>query len=107
MIPITVHDLILTMAVSMFVIGVVSIAAGVFLLVSRIVGDDVKVIAQQTTKIAQKGLADDIAGLVGNASSLIEGLNQLIKTTSGIGTFLVVVGIVIVVASFFMAMQIL
>lgn len=107
MIPITVHDLILTMAVSMFVIGLVSIGAGVFLLVTKIIGEDVKTIARQTTQIAQKGLADDIAGLVGNASSLIEGLNQLVKTTSGIGTFLVVVGIVIVVASFLMALQIL
>lgn len=69
-------------------------------------GDEVKVIAQQTTKLAHKGIAEDVAGLVGNASSLIESLNQLIRTTSGVGVFLVLIGFIFITAAYLLIMQI-
>jgi hypothetical protein len=105
--PSAAYEVILGMAVCLFVMGVICIGSGVFLLVSKVLGEEVKVIAQQTSQLAQKGIAEDISGLVGNASSLIEALNQLARTASGVGIFLVIIGFVQVISAYLITTQIL
>ena len=102
MIPYTSFDLVLMIAGSMAVLGIVSIAAGIFLLVVRSGGATVHSIASQATRLAQKGLAEEVAGLVGNASALVDALNQLVRTSAGVGIFLVLFGFIMLFASFWM-----
>ncbi len=102
----TIPDFLLTMATGIFLVGVVAMCIGIFILVSRTLGKDVTAIAQQTSKMAQKGIAEDMAGLVGNASTLLSELNGLIKTSAGIGVFLVFLGILLMAGSFWVVMQI-
>lgn len=102
MLNLTAHDLIFVLTASLMVLGVLSIASGIILLVVRGQSKAVHTIANQTARLAQKGIADDVAGLVGNASSLIEALNQLSRTNAGIGIFLVIFGFLMVIAAFFM-----
>ncbi|MEN4013273.1 MAG: hypothetical protein AB1453_06570 [Chloroflexota bacterium] len=102
----TKNDFLLTTAGVALALGVLMWLIGVTLLVSRVLGGDVKRIAEQTTRLAQKGIAEEIAGLVGNASTLIESLNQMIRTTAGIGAFLVIAGMLMVAAAFGLALQI-
>lgn len=90
----SVNDIFLGMAVFLFIIGIFSIASGIFVLVAKIAGGDLRTIARQTTALAQKGLTEEISGLVGNATALIAAINDLVKTASGIGVFLIMVGIV-------------
>lgn len=87
---------------SLIILGVVSIASGLFLLVTRASGKAVQTIAAQTTRLAQKGLAEEISGLVGNASALLDSLNQLVRTSAGIGIFLVLFGFIQLIAAFVM-----
>lgn len=103
----TVQEIFTTMAVSLFLMGIISVGAGVFILITKSVGDDVRQITDQTTKLAQKGITDDIAGLVGNASALIDALNDLIRTTTGIGIFLIMIGIVLLLGAYYMIRQII
>jgi hypothetical protein len=107
MLSLSAYDLILTMCVCLFVMGVISVGVGVFILISKVLGEDIRVIANQTAKLAQKGIAEDVAGLVGNASSLIESLNQLVQTTSGVGMFLFVAGFILILAAYFLLRQIM
>jgi hypothetical protein len=90
------------LATSLTMLGVVSIVAGIYLLITRASGKAVQSIAAQTTRLAQKGLAEEISGLVGNASSLLDSLNQLVRTSAGIGIFLVVFGFIQLIAAFIM-----
>jgi hypothetical protein len=90
----SVTDIFLIMAVFLFIIGVFSIASGIFILVAKVAGGDIRTIARQTTALAQKGLTEEVSGLVGNATALIASVNDLVKTTSGIGIFIILVGIV-------------
>jgi hypothetical protein len=106
MFEMSIYDLLLSMAVALFAIGAVATGVGVFILVTRVLNDEIKVIARQTTTLAQKGIAEDVAGLVGNASSLIESLNRLVQTTSGIGIFLFVAGFILIAAAYFLIKQI-
>lgn len=88
--------------ISLLGMGGLSLAGGIFVLISKTFSKEVEVIADQMTKLAQKGVADDVSGLVGNASSLIDSLNQLTKTASGIGIFLVLIGCGLIAAAGFL-----
>jgi hypothetical protein len=83
------------MAVGLFFIGVITFWIGVYLLVFKALGQDMRALAAQTTRLVQKGLAEDIAGLVGNASILLNAVNDMTRTTTGIGLFLTLIGLVL------------
>jgi hypothetical protein len=95
----------MTMATVLFLIGLVSIGIGIFILAHQAIGKNVQIIANQTTKLAQKGISDDVSGLVGNASALLEALNQLVRSTAGIGIFLIIVGLVIFAGVYGLVLQ--
>jgi uncharacterized protein YoxC len=82
----------MTMALVLQAIGVIVLGIGVYTLIKKVLGKELNTIADQTVKIAQKGITDEISGLVGNARALIEVLNEMVKTTTGIGIFLVILG---------------
>lgn len=102
MISLGVDELMIIMAVSMMVLGVISLIAGIVVLVYRASGKDVRTLADQTVRLAQKGLAEEVSGLVGNASALLEALNQLVKTTTGVGVFLIIVGFILFAGAYFL-----
>ncbi len=80
------------MASGLFLIGLITFATGVAVLIIRSIGQDTRSISKSIAQITQKGIADDVSGLVGNASSLMTATTNLIQTTKGIGVFLVVSG---------------
>ena len=106
MFSMTVNDFLLTMACALLLCGVVILGIGVYTLIGKIMGKELRTIADQTAKIAQKGITDEISGLVGNARSLIEVLNDMVKTTAGIGILLVVLGFLLMAAAYVLVLQI-
>ncbi len=100
MIAMTASDFILTMAVGLLLAGLACIVSGVLVLLTRAAGKEMQTIAEQTTRLAQKGIAEDVAGLVGNASALIDALNGLVKSVTGVGVFLVIVGFVLLAGAY-------
>lgn len=106
MFPLSVPDFLLTMATGLFLIGLICLVTGIFLLVARAAGRDVSTLAEETTKLAQKGIAEDVAGLVGNAGALVGALNQMVRTTAGIGIFLMLMGLVMMISAYLLIRQI-
>ena len=90
--PTQLHNLQYTMLLGIFILGFVTFSAGVIILLSGAWGKDLRTTLEQTNRLAQKGLTDEIAGLVGNASSLLATVNDLIKTRNGIGIILIITG---------------
>ena len=80
------------MASGLFLIGLITFATGVAILVIRSIGGETRVISKSIASISQKGFADEISGLVDNASALITATSNLIQTTKGIGVFLIISG---------------
>jgi hypothetical protein len=80
------------MASGLFLIGLITFATGVAILIIRSIGQDTRSLSKSIAQITQKGIADDVSGLVGNASALMTATTNLIQTTKGIGVFLVVSG---------------
>lgn len=101
----TISDFLFTLAGVMTVLGAITLGIGVYVLVVRAAGPELRMIADQTAKLAQKGIAEDVAGLVGNASSLVESLNQLVKTATGVGAFLIFVSLAMFGAVIFIVLQ--
>jgi len=96
-------DFQITMATVLFILGMVVMALSVFILTRQVMGRNIKTIAEQTTKLAEKGVAENIAGLVGNASSLINALHELSKTNTGIGVFMVFLAIALLTTAYFIS----
>jgi hypothetical protein len=90
----------------LFLIGMVTFIAGVLILAFRTSSSDVKALAAQTARLAQKGLAEEVAGLVGNATSLVDAMNQLVRTTRGVGIFLMVMGMLMMGVACWLAIMI-
>jgi len=106
MFSMTVNDFLLTMATVLLIGGVILVGIGVFILIRKLTGKELQTIADQTTKLAQKGISDDISGLVGNARSLIDALNDMVKTTAGIGLLIMLIGFVMIAAAYGLVIKI-
>lgn len=106
MFSMTVDDFVLTMGIALLVAGLIFLGIGAFVLVKKLLGKDIQTIAEQTTKLAQKGLAEDVTGLVGNARSLVEALNDLVKTAAGVGILMLMVGLVLLGSAYALVLQI-
>jgi hypothetical protein len=90
----------------LFLLGMITFAAGVLILAFRTSSTDVKTLAAQTARLAQKGIAEEVAGLVGNASDLVDAMNQLVKTNRGVGIFLTAMGMLMMGLACWLAIQI-
>lgn len=101
-----VQDFMLTMATIIFLMGLITLGVGIIIVSSQAIGKNVKIIANQTVKLAQKGISEDVAGLVGNASNLLNALNQLVRSTTGIGIFLVITSLILFAAAYGLLTQI-
>jgi len=99
--------LILIIAFAVFALGLLTFVGGILILAFRTNNSDIRTLAAQTTRLAEKGIAEDIAGLVGNASALLEATNQMVRTTTGVGIFLTLLGILLMGAASWIALQLL
>lgn len=99
-------NMLVIMTVTLFFLGLGTFLIGVFLLALRSTDQELKNIVGQTAQLAQKGIAEDIAGLVGNASNLLDAMNQLIRTNAGIGVYVTIIGLIIIAAACWLGFQI-
>lgn len=85
------------MASGLFLIGLITFATGVAILVIRAIGKETRAVSKSILHITEKGIADDLSGLVDNASNLMAATSNLIQTTKGIGVFLIISGSVFMI----------
>ncbi len=100
------HSLIVLIVAMLFLLGMATFIAGVLILTLRAANGDVKALAVQTTQLVQKGPAEEMVGLIGNATDLLDAMNQLVLTTRGIGIFLTIMGLGIMAFACYLAIQV-
>lgn len=81
-------------------LGFLSFLTGFIVLLTRVLGKGITKIAGETQKVVQKGITEEIASIIGNASVLLDSLNQMVTTAAGIGVFLMVLGVLIMIGAF-------
>ena len=99
-------EMLLVMIAGIFAFGLVSIIMGIFLLIFRSMGRDVRTIAKQTNQLAQKGITNDLAGLVGTASALLTATSEMSKSTRGTGLILIATGLIEIASAAFLLVYI-
>jgi hypothetical protein len=93
-------DLITLLTLVFMGLGLISFITGFIVLLTRVLGKGISQIAKETQKVVQKGITEEIASIIGNASVLIDSLNQMVTTAAGIGVFLMVLGVLLMAGSF-------
>ncbi len=93
------------MATIVFFIGVIVLVVGIIILAVQASGRNVKTVSESVSKLAQRGIAEDVAGLVGNASSLLTSMNEMVRSSAGIGITLIVTGMLLMAAAYFLFSQ--
>jgi hypothetical protein len=104
---VTPFNLLILIVLTLFTFGSLSILAGMIILVNRAYSSELKALAMQTSRLVQKGIAEEIAGLIGQASTLLNAINDLIRSTAGLGFTLILVGFVLISTAAFIAYQML
>ena len=99
------QEMLIVMIVALFIAGCISFVFGIVILILRSGSKEIRTLAKQSTQLAQKGFAEEVAGLVGNASALLTATNELIKTTAGIGVFLTLLGVALMIVSCILALE--
>lgn len=98
----TFETLHLVMLWSFFIIGLLTFLTGVGVLLNAIFSKDTHAIATQTQKLVQKGLAEDVAGLVGNANMVLQTISDMTTTRGNMGVLLIIAGFILLMAAFFL-----
>ena len=106
MFPLTLSEMQLIIAGVLFLLGCLSILLGVFILLTRGYSREVQTIASHTARLGHKGLAEEASSLVESASTLIDAINQLVRTASGVGAFLILLGMLMITATYWILSQI-
>ncbi len=101
-----IFDLKLLMVIGLFLLGAITLLIGILLLVTRSAGKEVRALTTQTAQLVKKGIAEDVAGLVGNASNLLSATNDLVRTSAGIGVFLAILGFLLMTAATWLVLKI-
>ena len=106
MIPLTQTDAQILIAGTVFILGCLCIILGAFVLIFRSYSSELRVLATHTARLGQKGLVEEVTGLVNSASELLAAMNQLSKTASGVGILLIMLGLIMISASYWVVTQV-
>ena len=106
MIPLTMRDTQILIAGAVFVLGCMCILLGAFVLISRGYSKEIKALAAHTARLGQKGLAEEVSGLVNSASTLVAALSELVRSANGVGLFLMTLGLMMLGAAYWIITEI-
>lgn len=106
MIPLTLRDTQILIAGTVFVLGCMCILLGAYVLISRGYSREVKALAVNTARLGQKGLSEEVSGLVNSASTLVAALNDLVRSANGVGLFLMTLGLMMLGAAYWIITEI-
>ena len=87
-------------ALTLFVFGLAFVSAGFWKLMGFGLVPHAKALAAQSVRIGQKALTDDITRVTQAASQLSESVNNLLRTSAGVGAFLIFIGLIFLSASY-------
>jgi len=90
----------------MFFLGMVAFLAGVIILIMNASVKEIKALNDQAARLVQKGIADNMAGLLGNLANLLDSMNQLVRTARGIGVFLTICGALVMIGAAWLSISV-
>ena len=94
---------VLTLASLLGLTGVIALILGLRTMLAHDYQQTLRKLAVQSAQISQKGLGDvAIAPMLDAGARLIDAVNQLVRTAVGIGVFLCISGVAMMVSAYLM-----
>jgi hypothetical protein len=91
------------MAISLFVLGLCSCVAGLWMILSRRYQQALRSISTHTARVSSKAITDTaMVPLIEALSGLVTAIDQLVRTSVGVGVFLCLAGIALCSVAFWM-----
>lgn len=82
------------MAISLFIVGIVSSLGGVFTVLAREYHEAMRGLSAQSTRIAEEAIAEKgIQETIQATANLVAAVNQLVRTATGTGLLLISGGV--------------
>ena len=88
------------MLAGIFIRGMSTFITGVVILLVGVWGYDQRNLFSQTDHLVQKGISEELSGLVGNVSLLVSAINEMVRARNGIGFLLILTGASLMIVAF-------
>jgi len=95
-------DFALTIALILLGMGVITFFVGIIILAFKVRSNEFNAITEQSAKMMEKGVVENVSGLMETTSTLLNSINQMVKTKAGIGVFLVLMTFVLFGVAYFL-----
>lgn len=92
----------IAMGLAFFPTGLFAIISGLLILISGPYRQEAKILAEQSARISQKGLTDNINLVTQSATALVDAVNALIRTSSGNAIVLIIAGALLEAAAYWL-----
>ncbi|MBI2845524.1 MAG: hypothetical protein HYX86_03150 [Chloroflexi bacterium] len=94
----------LIITITLYLIGVVATLAGLWIILAKEYQTAMKQLASQAIKINGRAITqqDAVAPIIDSAAQLVAAINELVRTAAGIGAFLCIAGVLIILVAFWM-----
>lgn len=95
----------LVMAGLLFVVGIVMITSGLFIILAKEYQETMRALSAQAPKLAGKAVTEGaVLAALDGTTRLLESVTKLIQTAVGVGAFLCILGLVVCGTAFYMVM---
>jgi hypothetical protein len=94
----------LVMAGLLFVVGIVMIGSGLFIILAKEYQETMRTLSAQAPKLTGKAATEGaVLAALDGTTRLLDAVTRLIQTAVGVGAFLCILGLIICGAAFYMA----
>ena len=94
----------LIMAGILFLIGIIMIGSGLFIILAREYQETMRLLSAQAPKLTGKAATEGtVLAALDGTTRLLDAVTRLIQTAVGVGAFLCILGLVICGTAFYMA----
>jgi hypothetical protein len=82
--------------------GLLCLLAGILILIGRSFSGEMKTLAATSTELSKRTLSHDMTAVTTSITDLLDQINQLMKTAAGTGAFLVLAGVLMMAAAYWL-----
>ncbi len=82
--------------------GLLCLLAGILILIGRSFSGEMKTLAATSTELSKRALSHDMTAVTTSITDLLDQINQLMKTAAGTGAFLILAGVLMMAAAYWL-----
>jgi sensor histidine kinase YesM len=82
--------------------GMLCLLVGILILISRGFSKEMRTLADTSTELGKRAINHDMTSLANSVAEILSTVNQMMKTAAGVGAFLILVGVGLMAAAYWL-----